>query len=579
MSLKFIQLPALTLLTGMSASATSFTVTPYPVDIQTGRKITFADLGDTPTCTIDPKILNYEEIVSVTALVDNGNNSGTFTVGSRNLIGQYPYTTAGTGKQHGATAVVVFSDNPQMYARLAAKENDETIPGLWTFNQTPIGLNPGAINDASTTAKGIARLSASPNGTPTALTSISNASPAVCTLVSHGLTADDSIIFTTTGTLPTGLSLATTYYVISAGLTANAFEVAASLGGTAINTSSAGSGTHSFTKTTPVAVGTNDTKLPTQAENDALVGNNTDIAVGTGNKMVTQTGLQHGAELYTTELSGGSTAYTATYSPAFTSVTDGMELSLKIGVTNSTTTPTFAPNGLTARTIVKLGGTALAVGDIVVGMNKFKYDLTNTRWVLQTPIANVPSTPVFSKVQTITISQACANNTVTKICDFTGLTGDTDDIYEMDYEIVGTQDSSNVNDFLYLKFNSTAATPYGYTVMRVSDAAVANANPTPTTANTAVGMALVAGSASNGVGLISGKVRIKASKTIAGTIRHITGDAFSSSTANAACGQHRSSGSWNDTGTQITSIQLFYIQNSGSSSTVTGFATLSKIAR
>lgn len=78
---------------------------------------------------------------------------------------------------------------------------------------------------------------------------ISNASPAVVTLSSHGLIAGDPVQFTTTSALPTGLSTGTTYYVISAGLTSGAFEVSATLGGSAINTTGAGSGTHSVTGT------------------------------------------------------------------------------------------------------------------------------------------------------------------------------------------------------------------------------------------------------------------------------------------------------------------------------------------
>jgi hypothetical protein len=81
----------------------------------------------------------------------------------------------------------------------------------------------------------------------TALTSISNATPAVFTKTSHGLVAGDAIVLSTSGGLPTGLTVGTVYYVISAGLTADAFEVSASVGGAAINTSSAGSGTHSYT--------------------------------------------------------------------------------------------------------------------------------------------------------------------------------------------------------------------------------------------------------------------------------------------------------------------------------------------
>jgi hypothetical protein len=75
-------------------------------------------------------------------------------------------------------------------------------------------------------------------------TTITNASPAVFTKVAHGLKVGDPVTFTTTGALPTGLVVGTTYYVIAAGFTVDAFEVSLTLGGAAVNTSSAGSGTH-----------------------------------------------------------------------------------------------------------------------------------------------------------------------------------------------------------------------------------------------------------------------------------------------------------------------------------------------
>lgn len=82
------------------------------------------------------------------------------------------------------------------------------------------------------------------NDTSSSVVTITNASPAVVSWTAHGLVADQAVRFTTTGGLPTGLTVAGTYYVISAGLTADAFEVSATKGGAAINTSSAGSGTH-----------------------------------------------------------------------------------------------------------------------------------------------------------------------------------------------------------------------------------------------------------------------------------------------------------------------------------------------
>jgi hypothetical protein len=79
-----------------------------------------------------------------------------------------------------------------------------------------------------------------------ATVTISNASPGVVTLTSHGFAANDPVVFSTTGSLPTGLTAGTKYYVKTV-LTADTFTVAATAGGTAINTSSAGSGTHSVT--------------------------------------------------------------------------------------------------------------------------------------------------------------------------------------------------------------------------------------------------------------------------------------------------------------------------------------------
>lgn len=137
--------------------------------------------------------------------------------------------------------------------------------------------------------------------------------------------------------------------------------------------------------TSPIAVGDNDPRVPTSSQTAALVGNNTDIAVSASNKMVTQTGLQHGAELYAADTSGSTTAYVAALSPVPTSVTTGMRVKIKFVNANSTTTPTLALTGtVTAKTIVKGISTALVPGDI--GANQIHdlvYDGTN--WVLQTP--------------------------------------------------------------------------------------------------------------------------------------------------------------------------------------------------
>ena len=75
-----------------------------------------------------------------------------------------------------------------------------------------------------------------------ATVTITIAAPGVVTWANHGLAVNDTIRFTTTGALPTGLAINTTYYVKTV-LSANTFTVSASAGGAAITTSGTQSGT------------------------------------------------------------------------------------------------------------------------------------------------------------------------------------------------------------------------------------------------------------------------------------------------------------------------------------------------
>jgi hypothetical protein len=80
----------------------------------------------------------------------------------------------------------------------------------------------------------------------TAIVTISVATPGVVTLNAHGFTVDTQVQFTTSGTLPTGLLPATTYFVRNP--TANTFELSLTRGGTvSIATTGTPAGTHSVT--------------------------------------------------------------------------------------------------------------------------------------------------------------------------------------------------------------------------------------------------------------------------------------------------------------------------------------------
>lgn len=93
--------------------------------------------------------------------------------------------------------------------------------------------------------------------------------------------------------------------------------------------------------------------------------------------------------LYWTIENGSATAYVATYTPALTALSDGQLCTFRAANANTTTAPTFSPNGLTARGITKAGGSALAVGDIQALQEvQLRYNLANTRWELQNPSLN-----------------------------------------------------------------------------------------------------------------------------------------------------------------------------------------------
>ena len=64
------------------------------------------------------------------------------------------------------------------------------------------------------------------------------------TALGHRLDDDDTVQFKTSNTLPAGLALGTTYYVIGSNIDAGTFKVSTSAGGSAVNITNNGTGTH-----------------------------------------------------------------------------------------------------------------------------------------------------------------------------------------------------------------------------------------------------------------------------------------------------------------------------------------------
>lgn len=94
---------------------------------------------------------------------------------------------------------------------------------------------------------GTLRCTRGPRWISTQTFTVTIATPAVVSATAHGLKEGMPWVPTTDGALPTGMTAGTTYFVIATGLTADAFQFSATLGGAAVNTSGSQSGTHTAT--------------------------------------------------------------------------------------------------------------------------------------------------------------------------------------------------------------------------------------------------------------------------------------------------------------------------------------------
>lgn len=128
--------------------------------------------------------------------------------------------------------------------------------GITSYDELAVAVLPDATDPGQIIAAAAAttcrpypiKIEGSTDCETASVVTISQASPGVVTWANHGLAAGTVVTLTTSGTLPTGLSPSTTYYVAASPAPAtNTFSLTAMPGGTAINTTGAGSGTHTAT--------------------------------------------------------------------------------------------------------------------------------------------------------------------------------------------------------------------------------------------------------------------------------------------------------------------------------------------
>jgi len=230
---------------------------------------TMAIIGsDIVYATISPQS-SSSEFISFTGIVQNADGTATLTGVTRGLPRSPGSESPGSTYKlpHAGQSIFILSDAPQVFSQYAAKGNDEVITGNYDFTGQVTFANfpiTPSNSDASTTVKGVTKLSVAP-----------------------------------------ALS------------------------------------------TNPIAVGTNDTRIPIAYAVDA----------------------------------SGTDAYAITPSPAITSYMAGQEFTFKAGTAN-TGTATLNVSGLGAKTIKKQVTTDLSTGDIIVNqIVKVVYDGTNMQIV------------------------------------------------------------------------------------------------------------------------------------------------------------------------------------------------------
>ncbi len=422
---RYFQAPPSYSLAGSGAVIGATTITLKSMTDIDGTALTMAGtFGTKGFGTMEPGNGTLEEQISFTGLTNNANGTVTLT-GVSSVTFAYPYTeTSGLLKTHAGSTSFVISNTSGYYNEFLGKDNDETANGIIQFVQAPrmtaastptlsTELVPKSYVDS--VAGGIATTNQIIiGGTSGEALTVGNAvyqsvadGKWYKTDADSGATADGVLLGIAQATVSSNASV----NVCIAGLDTNQSGLVAGslyyLSGTA-GAISATPGTISVLigealsttqlivsqRFTQVPTALEKAQIPTAGEKNALVGDNTTIAVGTGNKYVTQTGLQNASEVYAVA-TGAGTAYLITLSPTPTAYAAGQTFRFKSPAANIGTSPTLNVNGLGAKNILKLAGsTSPAVGDIGNGqVITVIYDGTNFQ--MGSPVAQTVSLGLY----------------------------------------------------------------------------------------------------------------------------------------------------------------------------------------
>lgn len=132
---------------GMAPSDTSFTLQSFTLT-QTGQPIQTGNLSSIFYMTLEPGNKTKQEIVGCTAVTQETNGTALISGCSRGLSPIPPYTASTTlAFSHAGGSQVIISDAPQIFNQYPAKDNNETVSGLYVFSG-------GYVDTASSTFTG-----------------------------------------------------------------------------------------------------------------------------------------------------------------------------------------------------------------------------------------------------------------------------------------------------------------------------------------------------------------------------------------------------------------------------------------
>lgn len=170
------------------------------------------------------------------------------------------------------------------------------------------------------------------------------------------------------------------------------------------------------------------------------------------------------APVYYVAGAGTANAQTATYAPAVGALVAGLNLCWLPSNANTTTTPTFSPNSLTAKTITKLGTAALAANDLTTSAIACAiYD--GTDWELQNPQTVSGGSGAMTQISSQTLGSGVASVT------FTSIPGTYN---HLELILDARSSTSAATDNIYLEFNGDTSTGDYYGSFLYSGATVSS---------------------------------------------------------------------------------------------------------